>query len=189
MTVDGVTRETGRPFIVIATENPEGSAGTQLLPESQLDRFMICVRMGYPTVEEEIEILKRRRSRNPIDEVDTIMNAEFLLMMQKEVSEVYMHDVVYDYIARLAKETREQELLTAGLSPRGTVALAAMSRARAWMQGRDYVLPEDVEEEFACVALHRIRLNTKAKVGHVQPEDVLKQILGQVTKPNARKKS
>ncbi|MCI5869569.1 MAG: MoxR family ATPase [Dorea sp.] len=189
VTVDGVTRETGRPFIVIATENPEGSAGTQLLPESQLDRFMICVRMGYPTVEEEIEILKRRRSRNPIDEVDTIMNAEFLLMMQKEVSEVYMHDVVYDYIARLAKETREQELLTAGLSPRGTVALAAMSRARAWMQGRDYVLPEDVEEEFACVALHRIRLNTKAKVGHVQPEDVLKQILGQVTKPNARKKS
>ena len=189
VTVDGVTRETGRPFIVIATENPEGSAGTQLLPESQLDRFMICVRMGYPTVAEEIEILKRRRSRNPIDEVDTIMNAEFLLMMQKEVSEVYMHDVVYDYIARLAKETREQELLTAGLSPRGTVALAAMSRARAWMQGRDYVLPEDVEEEFACVALHRIRLNTKAKVGHVQPEDVLKQILGQVTKPNARKKS
>lgn len=189
VTVDGVTRETGRPFIVIATENPEGSAGTQLLPESQLDRFMICVRMGYPTVEEEIEILKRRRSRNPIDEVDTIMNAEFLLMMQKEVSEVYMHDVVYDYIARLAKETREQELLIAGLSPRGTVALAAMSRARAWMQGRDYVLPEDVEEEFACVALHRIRLNTKAKVGHVQPEDVLKQILGQVTKPNARKKS
>ena len=189
VTVDGVTRETGRPFIVIATENPEGSAGTQLLPESQLDRFMICVRMGYPTVEEEIEILKRRRSGNPIDEVDTIMNAEFLLMMQKEVSEVYMHDVVYDYIARLAKETREQELLTAGLSPRGTVALAAMSRARAWMQGRDYVLPEDVEEEFACVALHRIRLNTKAKVGHVQPEDVLKQILGQVTKPNARKKS
>lgn len=189
VTVDGVTRETGRPFIVIATENPEGSAGTQLLPESQLDRFMICVRMGYPTVEEEIEILKRRRSRNPIDEVDTIMNAEFLLMMQKEVSEVYMHDVVYDYIARLAKETREQELLTAGLSPRGTVALAAMSRARAWTQGRDYVLPEDVEEEFACVALHRIRLNTKAKVGHVQPEDVLKQILGQVTKPNARKKS
>ena len=170
VTVDGVTRETGRPFIVIATENPKGSAGTQLLPESQLDRFMICVRMGYPTVEEEIEILKRRRSRNPIDEVDTIMNAEFLLMMQKEVSEVYMHDVVYDYIARLAKETREQELLTAGLSPRGTVALAAMSRARAWMQGRDYVLPEDVEEEFACVALHRIRLNTKAKVGHSNGE-------------------
>lgn len=188
VTVDGVTRETGRPFIVIATENPEGSAGTWLLPESQLDRFMICMQMGYPTVEEEVEILKRRREGNPVETVRNVTDADAILMMQEEVSDVYMHDVIYDYIARLAKATREHELLTAGLSPRGTVALAAMSRAKAWMSGRNYVLPEDVEDVFCCSAWHRIRLNTKAKVGHVQPQEVLLQILAQVKKPGIRKR-
>lgn len=188
VTVDGVTRETGRPFIVIATENPEGSAGTQLLPESQLDRFMICMRMGYPTVEEEVEILKRRKNGNPVDVVENILNADYILMMQEEVTEIFMHDVIYDYIARLAKSTREHELLSAGLSPRGTVALAAMSRAAAWLSGRNYVLPQDVREVFFCTARHRIRVNTKAKVGHVQPEDVLSQVLTQVKEPTIRKK-
>ena len=188
VTVDGVTREVGRPFIVIATENPEGSAGTQLLPESQLDRFMICMRMGYPAVDEEVEILKRRRNGNPIDAVEQILNAEYILMMQKEAADTYMHDAIYEYLARLAKRTREHELMAAGLSPRGTVALAAMSRARAWLQGRDYVLPEDAADVFLPVALHRIRLNIKAKAGHVQPEEVLMQILEQEPKPSARKK-
>lgn len=188
VTVDGVTRATGRPFIVIATENPEGSAGTQLLPESQLDRFMICMRMGYPTIEEEVEILKRRRVGHPVDEVQNVMNAEYILRMQEDAAEVYIHDVIYDYIARLAKATREHELLAAGLSPRGTVALTAMSRAGAWMEGRNYVLPEDVQEMFQCTAQHRIRLNTKAKVGHVHPEEVLSQISEQVKKPSIRKK-
>lgn len=188
VTVDGVTRATGRPFIVIATENPEGSAGTQLLPESQLDRFMICMRMGYPTIEEEVEILKRRRVGHPVDEVQNVMNAEYILRMQEDAAEVYIHDVIYDYIARLAKATREHELLAAGLSPRGTVALTAMSRAGAWMEGRNYVLPEDVQEMFQCTTQHRIRLNTKAKVGHVHPEEVLSQISEQVKKPSIRKK-
>ncbi len=133
VTVDGVTRSTGRPFVVIATENPEGSAGTQLLPESQLDRFMICIRMGYPTVEEEVEILKRRQMGNPVNEVQNVTGAEQILWMQEEASQVFIHDSVFEYIANLAKATREHELLTAGLSPRGTVALAAMGRARAWL--------------------------------------------------------
>ena len=127
VTVDGVTRSTGRPFVVIATENPEGSAGTQLLPESQLDRFMICIRMGYPTVEEEVEILKRRQMGNPVNEVQNVTGAEQILWMQEEASQVFIHDSVFEYIANLAKATREHELLTAGLSPRGTVALAAKS--------------------------------------------------------------
>lgn len=188
VTVDGVTRETGKPFVVIATENPEGSAGTQLLPESQLDRFMICIRMGYPTVEEEVEILKRRKGGNPVDEVRNVMSGAQLLRMQDEVSEIFVHDAVYDYIARLAKATREQELLTAGMSPRGTVALAAMSRAQAWLYGREYVIPEDVKDVFSDTVRHRIRLSTKAKVGHVQPEEVLKQLLAEVKEPMIRKK-
>ena len=149
---------------------------------------MICMRMGYPAVDEEVEILKRRRNGNPIDAVEQILNAEYILMMQKEAADTYMHDAIYEYLARLAKRTREHELMAAGLSPRGTVALAAMSRARAWLQGRDYVLPEDAADVFLPVALHRIRLNIKAKAGHVQPEEVLMQIMEQEPKPSARKK-
>lgn len=188
VTVDGVTRSTGRPFVVIATENPEGSAGTQLLPESQLDRFMICIRMGYPTVEEEVEILKRRQMGNPVNEVQNVTGAEQILWMQEEASQVFIHDSVFEYIANLAKATREHELLTAGLSPRGTVALAAMGRARAWLKGKNYVLPGDIQTVFGSVALHRIRLNTKAKVGHARPEEILEQVLMQVKEPNVRKR-
>lgn len=188
VTVDGVTRSTGRPFVVIATENPEGSAGTQLLPESQLDRFMICIRMGYPTVEEEVEILKRRQMGNPVNEVQNVTGAEQILWMKEEASQVFIHDSVFEYIANLAKATREHELLTAGLSPRGTVALAAMGRARAWLKGRNYVLPGDIQTVFGSVALHRIRLNTKAKVGHARPEEILEQVLMQVKEPNVRKR-
>lgn len=188
VTVDGVTRKVGEPFIVIATENPEGSAGTQLLPESQLDRFMVCIRMGYPTVAEEVEILKRRQSGSLVDAVENVTSAEHILRMRSAVSGVYVHDVIYEYIANLAKATREHGMLAMGISPRGTVALAAMSRAAAWLAGREYVLPEDVKKIFASAVAHRVRLNTKAKVGHVQTEEVLKQILVQVTEPGIRKK-
>ena len=188
VTVDGVTRSTGRPFVVIATENPEGSAGTQLLPESQLDRFMICSRMGYATVEEEVEILKRRQMGNPVNEVQNVTGAEQILWMQEEASQVFIHDSVFEYIANLAKATREHELLTAGLSPRVTVALASMASARAWLKGRNDVLPGDIQTVFGSVALHRIRLNTKAKVGHARPEEILEQVLMQVKEPNVRKR-
>lgn len=187
VTVDGTTWKLKEPFIVIATENPEGSAGTQLLPESQLDRFMICIRMGYPTVEEEIEILKRRQSGSPVEIVRNVIYGESIVKMQKAVAEIYVHDVVFAYIANLAKATREHGMISAGISPRGTVALAAMSRAAAWLAGREYVLPEDVQKVFAGTAGHRVRLNTKAKVGHVQVEDILKQILVQVKEPSIRK--
>ncbi len=188
VTVDGRTRKLEEPFIVLATENPEGSAGTQLLPESQLDRFMICVRMGYPSVKEEVEILKRRHMGNPVEQVQNIISAAVIMEMQKQVSEIFMHDVIYEYIAKLAKATREHEMLAMGISPRGTVALAAMSRASAWLAGRNYVVPKDVKAVFVHVVSHRIRLNTKAKVGHVQADDVLKQILASVEEPGMRKR-
>ena len=152
VTVDGKTHRTGEPFIVIATENPVGSAGTQLLPESQLDRFMICVSMGYPTAEEEIEILKREQSIEKTRErIDPVVNAEELIQMQREVKEVFVHDRIFGYIVELAKATRENEWTELGLSPRGTVALTAMAKACAWLNGREYVVPSDVQEIFPCV--------------------------------------
>ena len=171
VTVDGVTHRTGSPFIVIATENPAGSAGTQLLPESQLDRFMICVSMGYPTVEEEMEILRRGQTRG------------------REVTEIFVHKRIYRYIAELAKATRENEWTELGISPRGTVALTAMAKACAWMKGREYVIPADVREVFPCVAGHRIYLNMKAKVGRIRVEELIRQALESVPVPALREKS
>ena len=188
ITVDGVTRSPGKPFVVIATENPEGSAGTQPLPDSQLDRFMICIHMGYPSVDEEVEILKRRQKGNPIENVRQVCTAEDIIAMQNEINDIYIHDLVFDYIARLAKATREDELLKAGLSPRGTVALAGMSRALAWMDKRNYVIPKDVSNAFEPVALHRITLSTKAKVGNVKKESITKKIVAQVKAPIVRNK-
>lgn len=189
MTVDGITHRTGDPFIVIATENPAGSAGTQLLPESQLDRFMICVSMGYPTVEEEMEILKRgqKKSRDSL-ETEVILDAEQLLSMRAEVSGVFVHERIYRYIAELAKATRENEWTELGISPRGTVALTAMAKACAWMKGRAYVIPSDVQEVFPCVAVHRIFLNMKAKVGHIRVDELIRQVLENVPVPALRGK-
>ena len=187
VTVDGVTRKTGSPFIVIATENPFGSAGTQLLPESQLDRFMICVKMGYPTVEEEVEILKRNQRGRTTEAVEKVTSAAEILKMQSEIQEVFVHDLVYNYITRLAKATRDQDMVMAGLSPRGTVALTAMAKSGAYLKGREYVVPRDVAEVFPYVAGHRITLSTKAKVGHVKIEEILNEILKKTEAPTLKK--
>lgn len=186
VTVDGVTRRTGQPFIVIATENPAGSAGTQLLPESQLDRFMICVSMGYPSVEEEMEIMRRSQEEDRTAGIRPILDASALLEMKNEAREIFMHERICRYIAELAKATREDSWTELGLSPRGTVALTAMAKACAYLKGRAYVIPADVEEVFPCVVSHRIILNMKAKVGHVKVEEVVRQILERVEKPALR---
>ena len=190
VTVDGVTRRTGDPFIVIATENPAGSAGTQLLPDSQLDRFMICVSMGYPTVEDEMEILRRSQELTSRQDttVQPILDAETLLAMQNSVREIFVHDLIFRYMAELAKATRENEWIELGLSPRGSVALTAMSKACAFLKGRKYVIPADVAEVFPCVATHRIFLNIKAKIGHIQVSELLRQILETVPQPALKKR-
>ena len=176
VTVDGVTRQTGDPFIVIATENPVGSAGTQLLPESQLDRFMICVKMGYPSVEEEIEILRRVQSGEAVENIFPILERTVLLLLQKEVR------------AELAKATRENEWTELGISTRGTVALTKMAKAAAYLQGRNYVIPADVMDVFEDVAIHRIILNMKAKVGHIRTEELIRRIVEQVQQPSIQKR-
>lgn len=187
VTVDGVTREVPTPFIVIATENPIGSAGTQMLPESQLDRFMVCIRIGYPKPEEEIDIIRSRRERNPLEFVKPALAEGELTQMQKEVTAVYIHDDVYMYIANLASATRESDMLDLGLSPRGSMALSRMVQARAYLKGRDFVIPEDVAAVFADVAVHRVRISAKAKLNRQTEKTVLEHLLKQVPKPSPEK--
>ena len=188
VTIDGVTRRTGDPFIVIATENPVGSAGTQLLPESQLDRFMICVMMGYQSVDEESEILRRAQSGEAVENVFPILEQTELLLLQMEVREVFVHERIYRYIAELAKATRENEWTELGISTRGTVALTKMAKAAAYLQGRNYVIPADVMDVFEDVAIHRIILNMKAKVGHIRTEELIRRIVEQVRQPSLQKR-
>lgn len=193
VTVDGVTRDTGNPFIVIATENPAGSAGTQLLPESQLDRFMICVSMGYPTLEEEVKILRRSQGsvqagERITDSVEPILDATSLLQLRKNAGEVFVHELIYRYIAELAQATRENEWVELGLSPRGTVALTAMAKAHAYLKGRAFVIPADVAEVFPDVASHRLILNMKAKVGHIRTDELIRQVIESVPQPSVKKR-
>ena len=187
VTVDGVTRRVPEPFVVIATENPVGSVGTQLLPESQLDRFMICTTMGYPDAENEIAIAKGRSNGMQLSDVQGVIPAQELTMIQAEVENVFLHDEIYAYIVDLARATRENSLVELGMSPRGTIALAKMAKAVAFLSGRDFVVPNDVTEVFPAVAGHRLVLNSKARVGHVTTDTVLGQIMESVRKPKVRK--
>ncbi len=182
VTVDGKSRKVPEPFIVMATQNPKGSAGTQLLPESQLDRFMICMSMGYPELRDEVDILKGKSSANVYD-VQPVLSLEQLTKMKQLVEDMHMDDKLFTYIAMLSKATREHTYVDLGLSPRGSIACAKMAKAWAYVQGRNYVLPEDIVEVFMDVAKHRIVLNTKARVAHVSETAVLEEILSQVKQP------
>jgi len=183
VTIDGHTMPVPKPFIVIATQNPAGSLGTQNLPESQLDRFMICLSMGYPDVAEEIDIIKRNVKGRGLDHVSPVIDGRMLLQIQKEVGNVYIHDAVYEYIARLVTMTRRHELLKLGVSPRGTIALCRMAQGKAYLQDRDYVIPEDVSDVFKNVAGHRVLLQPKARVNQMTVGDVLDDILNRVRRP------
>lgn len=183
VTLDGHTLQVPSPFIVIATQNPSGSAGTQPLPDSQIDRFMICLHMGYPDVSDEIEIIKRRTGGNALKTVQKVMGKEELLQIQKEVQNIFIHDTVYEYMVDLVGKTRTHDMIKLGISPRGTLALARMSQGMAFLKEREYVLPEDVAGVFKDVAIHRIFLNAKARVNGLSAEDVLLEILHQVKQP------
>lgn len=183
VTVDGVTHPVPSPFLVIATENPIGSAGTQMLPESQLDRFMISIVMGYPARRDEVEILMEQSEHRPMDQIEAVISAEELAVMQEEVRSVFVHKVVYEYIVALADATRNHPMAELGLSPRGSLAVSAMARAAAYMRGRDYVLPDDVADIFGSVARHRIRVNTQARLAHKTAEQIVEEVLRQTKKP------
>ena len=182
VTVEGKSRAVPEPFIVMATQNPKGSSGTQLLPESQLDRFMICMSMGYPDLKNEVEILKGKAVSSVL-QVQPVLSMHQLIMMKEQVEKVFVDDQLFAYIAMLSQATREHAYIELGLSPRGSIACVRMARAWAYLQGRDYVLPEDVAQIFLDIAKHRIVLNTKARVAHVSEAAVLEEILSQVRQP------
>jgi MoxR-like ATPases len=183
VTVDGVTRIVPKPFIVMATQNPVGSSGTQKLPESQLDRFLICMSMGYPDIQSEIMIAKERSSSNPIDTLVPVIDAKELEAMQNEVDNIFVHDIVFEYIANLSIATRKEVLFELGVSPRGTIALTRTAKARAFLLNRDYVIPEDVYKVFNDVAAHRVHISSKALMLQMTVNDILADILKQVRKP------
>lgn len=183
VTVDGVSRQVPEPFIVMATQNPKGSAGTQLLPESQLDRFMICISMGYPDPETELDIAKGKSLRGEQEVIQPVMRALDLSKLQHQVEEVFVREELYRYIINLVDATRRSTYIELGISPRGTIACTKMAKAYAFLQGRNYVIPEDIEEIFPDVARHRIVLNTKSRVSHVSEMDVIAGILKEVEQP------
>lgn len=183
VTVDGVTRQVPRPFIVIATQNPVGSFGTQRLPEAQMDRFLICTSMGYPALEDEIEMLKSRHQGRPLDRVRAVVTGEELLAMQEEAERVFLHDSLYRYMTLLSEATRKHELAELGMSPRGTLALGRMARAYACLRNREFCLPKDIQAAFLDVGIHRIRLNQKGRMGGKRAEDVLQDALARVQAP------
>ena len=183
VTVDGTSRKVPEPFIVMATQNPKGSAGTQLLPESQLDRFMICMSMGYPSHDAEVDIAKGKSVKADEYTIKPVMNAQGLVEMQGEVEQVFIHDSIYSYIVDLVDATRTSPYIELGVSPRGTIACVRMAKAYAYLSGRSYVIPSDVVSVFADVTKHRIVLNTKARVSHVSELSVIDEILKAVKQP------
>ncbi len=188
VTVDSVTREVPKPFVVMATQNPIGSIGTQMLPESQLDRFMVKLSMGYPDIKSEIGILKERQNTNPLDNVVQIVEKEDIIAMQSLVEEVYVHDSIYEYITLLVQQTRENPLVELGASPRGSLALMNMAKATAFLSSRDYVIPADVSIVFKDVCSHRMILRPKARVNNVTVDNLLDDILRIVRAPRINTK-
>ncbi|CRZ35519.1 MoxR-like ATPase [Herbinix hemicellulosilytica] len=183
VTVDSITRDVPKPFVVIATQNPIGSIGTQMLPESQLDRFMVRLSIGYPDLKSEIGILKDRQNSNPLDKVTKVVERDDILYMQNMVEGVYIHDSIYEYITLLVQQTRENPLIELGVSPRGSLAIMNMVKALAFLSGRDYVIPSDVQYIFKDVAAHRIILKPKARVNNITVDNLLDDILRIVRPP------
>ena len=156
VTVDGVTHALPRPFIVIATQNPAGASGTQLLPDSQLDRFMVKLSLGYPEPQDELRMLRRKQKGNPLDGVQQALDKAGLAALRAQTDQIYVSDEVLDYIVRLVAGTRTLPELVQGASPRATLAVAAMAKAAALARGADYVTPADVRRIFHRTVAHRL---------------------------------
>ena len=183
MTVDGVTHRTPDPFVCIATQNPLGSAGTQKLPDSQLDRFMARLSMGYPDLTSQVDIVKQRQLADPMDTVRPLINAAHIKAMRKAVQLVRMEDEVIRYAAELCEKTRSAEAVEQGVSPRAVLALVQMAKAAALMDGRDYAIPQDVKSVFIDVCAHRLILTARARIRKETEEKVLQGIMAEVKPP------
>jgi MoxR-like ATPase len=183
VTVDGVSHPIPQPFTVIATQNPTGAAGTQRLPDSQLDRFMVRLSLGYPDLKNEINMVLSRQKADPLEQLTPLLSPEALIELRQLVADTYMKQDVVKYIVELTSATRKHPDILQGASPRATLSVASMSKAIARLQGRDYVIPEDVRSVFVGTVAHRIFL-TAGAIGQGQTcEGVLESVLSSVKLP------
>ena len=184
VTVDGTSHLLPEPFTVIATQNPAGAAGTQLLPDSQLDRFMIRLSLGYPDPKDEVTMLMQRQGADPLRSVEQVVDAQELVQMQKTVAQTHVAEEIAKYVVELADATRRSEELLRGGSPRATLAIVAMAKAVAQLRGRDYVIPKDVQEVFVNTVAHRVHMAPGSQNAHA--EEVLGAVLSKVHPPKLR---
>lgn len=183
VTVDGITHTLPRPFMVLATQNPIEYEGTFPLPEAQLDRFLMRIRLGYPTAEDEMQVLERQRYRHPIEEIDQVVSADMVMDAQNKVKQVYVAPVVKRYIVDINRRTREFPEVYLGASPRGSLTLYRACQARAAMNGRDFVLPDDVKALAESALGHRIILGPAARLRDLSTAEVVEEVLASVAVP------
>ncbi len=184
VTVDGSTYLLPNPFIVIATQNPAGSSGTSLLPDSQVDRFMIRVSMGYPSASAEKALIDARKNGvNPLDSVKPVCDTRMILQMQNDVNNIFIHEKIIDYIVMLVNKTRGHADLERGGSPRATLSLTSMAKAYAYLSGRNYVIPSDIQKVFLPVIAHRLILTPEAEVNGKNPVEIAQEIIKAVPTP------
>ena len=181
-TVDGVTRPLPDPFVVIATENPYGSSGTQMLPESQLDRFMVCLSMGYPSHADAVAILKGNAGK-PLSKVKEVISVEEVLALRAMTNDLYVKDDIYEYIVNLVEATRTMDIFSMGASPRGTIALLRMAKAMAVIDGRDYVCAKDVQDVARDVLGHRVKLSARGKAQGITMQKAIGMVIADVAAP------
>lgn len=186
VTVDGVTHILKSPFFVMATQNPIEYEGTYPLPEAQLDRFLLKIRMGYPDIEEEIEVLKRVQKTTPISELEPVIDLEDLLQLQQQLKEVYVDESIKRYIVEIAQRTRTDKNVYLGASPRGSIGLMKAAQAYAFMFGREYVIPDDVQYLAPYVFAHRIILTSEAKFAGISAEQVVNSVMERIPVPVQR---
>lgn len=186
VTIDGVTRQLQQPFFVLATQNPIEYEGTYPLPEAQLDRFLIKVKMGYPEAKEEVEVLSRAQLQHPIEKIQMVVQTEDILKLQKEVQNIFVEDSMKEYIVLLANLTRKHESVYLGVSPRGSIALMKASQAYALMSGRDYVVPDDIQYLAPFVFAHRIIMKPEARYSGMNAEDIVYEIIANTAVPIQR---
>lgn len=177
VSVEGVTREVPSPFLVIATQNPSGASGTQMLPEAQIDRFMINLSLGYPDFSSELEIARTVGKQARTESVTPVLDAETLVSIQDEIHDIFIKDDVYRYMLSLVTATRDHAYIERGASPRATIALVKMSKASAWLKGRTFVIPEDVQEQLPYVLSHRIITNSSARMSNLDKAAIIRSIV------------
>lgn len=183
VTVDGVTHPLPRPFMVMATQNPIEYEGTFPLPEAQLDRFLLRIRLGYPSLDDEIRIMGDQQYRHPIDELETVVSQPELVQMQEAVKQVFVSPAVKRYIVELTRATRENQDVYLGASPRGSLGLFRAGQVRAAIEGRDYVLPDDIKALAEFVLSHRIVINPAARLKNLSAAQVVKEIVNNLPVP------